>query len=178
MARREVERVSALAQTAMEYYRPRRLIRQSVELISLLESVLSLVEPQLRTQHITVRREFPAQTVQIEVIGDNIQQVILNLLLNAMDALAVRTDQRTVWMEVLAGENEVEVFIEDNGSGLSPEIEERLFEPFVSTKPEGSGLGLSISYELIVDVHGGELEFVPPQHGQGARVRILLPRKG
>lgn len=177
MARREVERVSALAQTAMEYYRPRRLIRQSVELIGLLETVLNLVEPQLRTNHITVRREFNAQRIYIEVIRDNIQQVILNLLLNAMDALVAHLDERTIWIEVVGGENEVEIFIEDSGSGISPSVEERLFEPFVSTKPEGSGLGLSISYELVVDVHGGELDFVPPLHGKGARVRILLPRK-
>jgi len=177
MARREVERVSALAQTAMEYYRPKRLIRQPVELIGLLETVLNLVEPQLRTNHITVKREFPARPIKIEVIRDNIQQVILNLLLNAMDALAAHPDQRTIWMEVIEFENEVEIFIEDNGSGISPDVEERLFEPFVSTKPEGSGLGLSISYELIVDVHGGELDFVSALHGQGARVRILLPRK-
>lgn len=177
MARQEVERVSALAQTAMEYYRPRRLIRQSVELIGLLETVLNLVEPQLRNNHITVRREFPVQPIQIEVIRDNIQQVILNLLLNAMDALAAHPDERTIWIEVIEGENEVEVFIEDSGSGVSPDVAERLFEPFVSTKAEGSGLGLSISYELIVDVHGGELDFAPPQHGLGARVRMLLPRK-
>ena len=104
MARQEVERVSALAQTAMEYYRPRRLIRQSVELIGLLETVLNLVEPQLRNNHITVRREFPAQPIHIEVIRDNIQQVILNLLLNAMDALAALPGERTIWIEVLEGD--------------------------------------------------------------------------
>jgi len=143
----------------------------------LLESVLSLIEPQLRGKQITVSREFPDHSLEIIVIRDHIQQVILNLLLNAMDAVSAKPNHRQIWIEVNDLQSEVELFIEDNGSGISPEVEERLFEPFVTTKPVGSGLGLSISYELIVDVHGGELGFVPPLHGQGARVRVLLPRK-
>ena len=177
LARQEVERVSALAQTAMEYYRPKRLVRQPVDLLGLLESVLSLIEPQLRGKQITVSREFPDHSLEIIVIRDHIQQVILNLLLNAMDAVSAKPNHRQIWIEVNDLQSEVELFIEDNGSGISPEVEERLFEPFVTTKPVGSGLGLSISYELIVDVHGGELGFVHPLHGQGARVRVLLPRK-
>ncbi len=177
LARQEVERVSLLAQTAMEYYRPKRLVRQTVELLGLLETVLNLVEPQVRSNQIMITREFPDHPIEIELIRDNIQQVTLNLLLNAMDALSSISDQRNIWIEVRDLENEVEIFFEDNGGGISPEVEERLFEPFVSTKVDGSGLGLSISYELIVDVHGGELGFVPPIHGQGARVRISLPKK-
>ena len=177
LARQEVERVSLLAQTAMEYYRPKRLVRQTVELLGLLETVLNLVEPQVRSNQIMITREFPDHPIEIELIRDNIQQVTLNLLLNAMDALGSISDQRNIWIEVRDLENEVEIFFEDNGGGISPEVEERLFEPFVSTKVDGSGLGLSISYELIVDVHGGELGFVPPIHGQGARVRISLPKK-
>jgi signal transduction histidine kinase len=177
LARQEVERVSLLAQTAMEYYRPKRLIRQTVELLGLLETVLNLVEPQVRSNQITISREFPDHPIEIELIRDNIQQVTLNLLLNAMDSLSAKLDQRNIWIEVRDLETEVEIFFEDNGAGIAPEVEERLFEPFVSTKADGSGLGLSISYELIVDVHGGELGFVPPLHGQGARVRISLPRK-
>ncbi len=177
LARKEVERVSALAQTAMEYYRPKRLVRQEVELLASLETVLNLVEPQLRNNRISVVRDFPGRPLEIEIIRDNIQQVILNLLINAMDAVTNQPDPRQIWIEVHELENGIEICIEDNGGGLSPEIEERLFEPFVSTKPFGTGLGLSISYELVVDVHGGELSFVQPLHEKGARARIVLPRK-
>ncbi len=177
LARKEVERVSALAQTAMEYYRPGRLVRQKVELLDLFETVLNLVEPQLRNNRISIVRKFPDRPLEIEVIRDNVQQVILNLLINAMDAVSSQSDPRQIWIEVQDLETEIEICIEDNGSGLAPAIEERLFEPFVSTKPFGTGLGLSISYELVVDVHGGELGFVQPLHGQGARARVVLPRR-
>jgi len=177
LAVQQVQRVSSLAQTAMEYYRPKRLVKQKVDLLGLIESVLVLVAPQLATHNITVNRSFPDHPVEITIIRDNLQQVILNLLLNAMDALLESTRDRVIWIDINELETEVEITIEDNGNGLPAEVEARLFEPFVSTKSDGTGLGLSISYELIVDVHGGELGFVPPAHGSGARVRITLPWK-
>lgn len=180
IARNEVERVSGLAQTAMEYYRPSGLVPRPVELLGLVDTVLHLLEPQLKAKNIEVIRNYPDSPVTISIIRDHIQQVILNLLLNAMDAmdaLGGKTDMRQIWIDISEHENDVEISVEDNGIGLAQSVEERLFEPFVSTKAYGSGLGLSISYELVVEVHGGELGFVPPLRGEGARVRLLLPRR-
>lgn len=177
LANQQIKRVSGLAQTAMEYYRPDRLVRKRIEILGLVESVLDLIAPQLASHQISVERMFPDHPIDIEIIHDNIQQVILNVLLNGMDAVLEHDIERKIWVEIQELEHEIEISIEDNGCGIPPEIEERLFEPFNSTKPNGTGLGLSISYELVVDVHGGELGFVPPLHGSGARARIVLPWK-
>lgn len=177
IARKEVERVSGLAQNAMEYYRPSSLSPRPVELLGLLDTVFNLLEPQLKENKIQVIRSYPDSPVILPVIRDHIQQVMLNLMLNAMDAISSKPDPRLIWVEVSESDREIEISVEDNGSGLAQAVEERLFEPFVTTKISGSGLGLSISYELIVEVHGGELSFVPPQRGKGARVQIILPRR-
>ncbi|MHB8193122.1 MAG: sensor histidine kinase [Bellilinea sp.] len=177
IARKEVERVSALAQTTMEYYRPGSFVPYPVEMLGLVDGVLNLLDPQLKNYNIEVIRNYPDNPIIIPIIRDHVQQVILNLLLNAMDALSSKDEQRQIWIDISENDKEVEISVEDNGVGLAESVEERLFEPFVSTKSYGSGLGLSISYELIVEVHGGDLGFVSPLRGQGARVRVVLPRR-
>jgi len=177
MARREVERVSKMAQTAMEYHRPTQVDINLVNINGLLDSVLTLLDAQLRESQIEVVRSSPEVDLEVPVIRDKVQQVVLNLMLNALDALSTVDHPQKIWIDLSELENGIEICIEDNGPGLDPSIEHRLFEPYVSTKAYGSGLGLAISYELIVDVHGGELGFVPPVHAQGARVRIVLPRR-
>lgn len=177
IARKEVERVSGLAQNAMEYYRPSSLAPRPVELLGLLDTVFNLLEPQLKEKNIELILNYPENPIILPVIRDHIQQVMLNLLLNAIDAISSKPDARRIWVDVQESDHEVEIAVEDNGSGLTQAVEERLFEPFVTTKTSGSGLGLSISYELIVEVHGGELSFIQPKWGKGARVRIVLPRR-
>jgi len=177
MARREVERVSKMAQTAMEYHRPSHVDINPENIKHLLDSVLTLLDAQLRENQIEVVRSSSGADLDVPMIRDKVQQVVLNLVLNAQDALSTVDHPKKIWIDVADHENGIEICIEDNGPGLDPAIEQRLFEPFVSTKAYGSGLGLAISYELIVDVHGGELGFVPPVHAQGARVRIVLPRR-
>lgn len=148
-----------------------------MELLGLLDTVFNLLEPQLKEKNIELILNYPENPIILPVIRDHIQQVMLNLLLNAIDAISSKPDARRIWVDVQESDHEVEIAVEDNGSGLTQAVEERLFEPFVTTKTSGSGLGLSISYELIVEVHGGELSFIQPKWGKGARVRIVLPRR-
>jgi two-component system NtrC family sensor kinase len=110
-----------------------------------------------------------------------INQVILNLLLNAQQAIEVtKCDGGRIEISTQANRREVVLEIADNGCGIPEEIHSRIFDAFFTTKPvgEGTGLGLSISHSIVAD-HGGriELESAP---GQGARFHIILPleRKG
>jgi C4-dicarboxylate-specific signal transduction histidine kinase len=113
----------------------------------------------------------------VVVIGDRVQleQVILNLLMNAMDAMAdVPRGQRTVVMRAESSDSKAHVVVEDSGPGLRDGASERLFEPFYTTKVSGLGMGLSIA-RSIVESHGGTI-WATNNGGCGAAFHFTLPR--
>jgi signal transduction histidine kinase len=109
--------------------------------------------------------------------------VLLNLISNGFYAATRRKAEARAGYEptvVAATKNlgdGVEIRIRDNGTGISPEVKEKMFDPFFTTKPpgEGTGLGLSLSYDIIVKQHGGSIE-VETQPGEFTEFRIILPR--
>jgi two-component system sensor kinase FixL len=101
-----------------------------------------------------------------------IQQVLLNLIRNAIEAMHGCAQKELVVETVLLDEGMVEVRVADTGSGLAEEIVSRLFQPFVTTKPTGMGVGLSIS-KRIIEAHGGEM-WAEPNPGGGAMFRFTL----
>ena len=101
-----------------------------------------------------------------------IQQVVLNLVRNSMDALK-DVEAPAITVSTALGREEVEVAVKDNGPGLPPEVRERVFQPFVSTKPDGIGIGLSIC-RAIVDAHGGRIE-VHTGANWGTRFSFSVP---
>ncbi len=112
----------------------------------------------------------------IPVLVDNvqIQQVVLNLVRNAVEAMeAVERRELTIATRAITGENLAEIRIVDSGTGIAPEIADRLFQPFVTTKSAGMGLGLSICRE-IVEAHQGTLAALPNPSG-GTVFRLTLP---
>jgi len=99
--------------------------------------------------------------------------VIFNLLLNAMDALD-GCETKRIWCEIALQEKEICVYMEDSGPGIAEEVRGRMFEPFVSSKKNGTGLGLAVSYG-IVEAHGGQLCLIPARHENGACFEIRFP---
>ena len=111
-----------------------------------------------------------------DVLIDKVQihQVVINLIRNAIDALAKADGERTIVLQTRrADPGEVEVTVADTGPGLAPEVRSRLFQPFVTTKPEGMGIGLSIC-RTIVDGHGGRI-WASDHQGGGAAFHFTLP---
>ena len=123
------------------------------------------------------RLEIDAAAELPPVMGDpvHLQQVLLNLILNAMDAVTTApAERRTVTVRAQRhGEREVEVAVTDSGLGIAPGKLPRLFEPFFSTKPNGMGIGLSIS-RTIVEAHGGRI-WAENNPGEGATLPFTLP---
>ena len=177
LAHTELDRLMATVQRMLDFYRPAALDRKPVEINQLVQKVLSLLEQQLTDHEVIVRSRFDPDLPPIMVVSDQIQQVILNLILNAIEAMP-----RGGVLQVESSLNptnpgEVELIFQDSGPGIPPSQRKHLFEPFVSTKEHGTGLGLTVSYGIIT-AHGGSLDLIERpkvNHTQGACFRITLP---
>jgi C4-dicarboxylate-specific signal transduction histidine kinase len=139
------------------------------------QEVIALVSSDVLRSKVELRAELAANLPP--VTGDRIelQQVVLNLILNARDAMSeVRTHPRELLITTLKSKSgDVMVAVRDSGKGLDPKDAEKIFDPFFTTKPEGMGLGLSISRRIIED-HGGTL-WAKPNDGKGATIQFTLP---
>ncbi|MEL7049716.1 MAG: PAS domain S-box protein [Pseudomonadota bacterium] len=128
------------------------------------------------TQDHKVRFEMQTEDDLPEVMIDRvqIQQVVQNLVRNAVDAMRDQMEDQHILLEVMRrGTTQVDVVVEDSGPGLSEEVKKKLFQPFVTTKADGMGVGLSVCRN-IVEAHGGRLTG-ENQHNGGARFRFTLP---
>ncbi|MDE0658703.1 MAG: PAS domain S-box protein [Gammaproteobacteria bacterium] len=121
---------------------------------------------------IDVELDLDADLPPVLVDHVQIQQVVLNLVRNSIDALS-GTETPAITVATASGRHAVEVVVRDNGPGVSPEVRERVFEPFVSTKPDGIGIGLSIC-RTIVEAHGGRIA-VDTGTKRGAAFRFSVP---
>ena len=129
-----------------------------------------------RESGILVRMELSSDLPPVLVDRIQIQQVVLNLVRNGMEALAA-TERRELTIRTAYVDGElIEVAVSDTGPGLSRDVASQLFQPFVTTKAKGMGLGLSIS-RSIIEAHGGRLQAVPNPEG-GLSFRFELPAPG
>jgi C4-dicarboxylate-specific signal transduction histidine kinase len=149
----------------------------AVDLNPLVREVAGLLGSDAATKGITVRLEMSPDLPP--VLGERVQlqQVILNLFMNAYEAMSGAPDgPRELVVRTRCGPAGVEFLVSDTGPGLSDEAFARMFEPFFTTKPEGLGLGLSISRTIVRD-HGGEIRVV--RHaGRGSTMSVTLPPAG
>jgi two-component system, NtrC family, sensor kinase len=133
--------------------------------------------------NVTLARDFDAEAGTIEVFPQEITRVLLNLITNGFYAVSKRkADQGTDFEPTLSAttkgrDDHVEIRIRDNGTGIPPEVKEKMFNPFFTTKPagEGTGLGLSMSHDIIVKQHGGTID-VDTLPGEFTEFTIRLPR--
>ena len=128
--------------------------------------VLELTERELRSHEIVLETKLDSTLPQVKADRVQLQQVLLNLILNAIEAMSAVNDRRRELTVVSAQDTGgVVVEVRDSGIGLNQDRAERVFEAFYTTKPEGLGIGLSIS-RSIVEAHGGRLRAAPNQpHG-------------
>jgi PAS domain S-box-containing protein len=183
-ARAAASRISAEAKRASEVVaRIRALMKKEpartepVNLNEVVQQVLDLVRSQMSRRGIAVRLELAADLPRIEADTVQLQQVVLNLIVNAIDATASRDDARREIM--LATEKlppaEASVSVIDSGVGINSEDVEQVFTPFYTTKPGGMGMGLSIS-RRIIEAHGGRL-WATQNRGPGATFRFSIPAR-
>jgi len=149
--------------------------QETIDLFATVRESLALIAHDAARRQVHVDTKLPSGPCP--VVGDKVllQQVVVNLVVNAMDAMAATppASKHVVIGHAMTVES-VEISIQDNGSGLLPELDGRLFEPFVSTKSDGIGIGLTIT-RSIVDMHGGTID-ARNNPGSGATFRFSLPR--
>ncbi|MDH5507373.1 MAG: response regulator, partial [Anaerolineae bacterium] len=151
LAQDEMERLMLTVQRMLDFYRPGAIDRKPTDIPELLERVLKLLGQQLVNQDIEVKRQFSKPIPPAVVVSNQMQQVFFNLILNAMEAMP---DGGQLAIEGKQHNGSLEILFEDTGPGISVEEQENIFEPFMSTRENGNGLGLSVSYGILT-AHGG-----------------------
>ncbi len=168
MTQQELERLMTTVQRMLDFYRPSAEFKP-VQVLDLLEHVLNLLGQQLRERNIRVTSAWPARLPSIKAISNQIEQVFINLILNAFDAMP---EGGELWISIAQKRKMLEITFQDTGKGVPLDVQANIFEPFVSTKGT-SGLGLSVSYD-IVTAHGGRLDLLADRV-PGACFRVMLP---
>lgn len=189
-ARQAVQRIVRDANRAGEVVaRVRRLLRQGelqrepLRMEQVVDEVLDLVRMEAQTARIALLYEPPRGLPEVRADRVQVQQIVLNLLMNAMEAIGARTGGAR-WVEVtlaatdslegLKGHDAVRVDVRDSGIGLARQDVDKVFDAFHTTKPGGMGMGLAIS-RSIVEAHGGRLWATPGGQGGGATFSVVLP---
>jgi two-component system, NtrC family, sensor kinase len=182
------KRADAIVKNMLLHSRAGSGDHRPVDINALVEEGLNLAYHGARAEkqgfNITLEKSFDPTAGEADVFPQDITRVLLNLISNGFYAATKRKAEANGgdYEPTLAATtknlgNRVEIRIRDNGTGIPPEVRERLFTPFFTTKPagEGTGLGLSISHDIIVKQHGGSIE-VDTHPGEFTEFRIVLPR--
>jgi PAS domain S-box-containing protein len=167
----EIKRLAVLVTEFLDFARPKPLAKKATSLNALAERVARLLEDDAKAAHVEIACDLPSKELIASVDASKIEQVLLNLARNAIEALApMNGGHLTVRMR--RQPNHAVVEIEDDGPGL-PSEDAPIFDAFYSTKPQGTGLGLAITHRIVTD-HGGSIEV---ESGSGRtifRVSLLL----
>jgi signal transduction histidine kinase/CheY-like chemotaxis protein len=173
LAKTELERLRLTVQRMLDFYRPVTDVADRIDLADLIRYVVALMSKQLAESAVSVELDLASDLPQVAGHGSQIQQVFINLVLNAADAMSAGGRLQVGAHPTMGG---VEIMFTDTGPGIPADKQGNIFEPFFSTKDGGSGLGLTVSYN-IVSAHGGTLELVPGA-ARGASFRVFLPTGG
>ncbi|MES9980477.1 MAG: ATP-binding protein, partial [Candidatus Thiodiazotropha sp. 6PLUC5] len=177
-----MEKIAAQADRAGEIIRQlRRLVRKEplenaeVDVNDLVNAVAVLIRPDINRAEVRLEMDMQKPLPKVLAQPIQIEQVILNLARNAIEALAEVSDRERI-LHIVTREDSKEsirLWVRDNGPGIKAELESTLFDPFVTSKSDGMGLGLSISYGII-EAHGGKLS-INPDYRTGAEFSFNLP---
>jgi signal transduction histidine kinase len=169
---RQTFRAAKIVNGLLNLARPAQVDSGPCDINAVINDVLSLLEHQFRNGSIQVRKELAQESPVVQGIEHKLQQVFLNLFLNARDAMP-----KGGWLTIASREDQDGAIVEiaDTGSGIPPEQLSRIYDPFFTTKEigKGTGLGLSITYGIVQE-HGGIIT-CDSQVGQGTRFSIRLP---
>jgi two-component system NtrC family sensor kinase len=183
------KRADSIVKNMLLHYREGSGERRPVSINALADDSLNLAYHGARAENqdfkIRLERSFDPTTGEVDLFPQEMTRALLNLISNGFYAATKRIakigfDEHEPTLSVATKNlgNSVEITIRDNGGGIPPEVREKMFNPFFTTKPpgEGTGLGLSLSYDIVVKQHAGLIE-VDTQPGEFTELKVVLPRK-
>jgi len=168
----EVDRLNRVVGQLLEFSRPVSILPRPVRLDRLIADSVKLVESQARAKGVTVAVRHPADMPEVRLDADRLSQVLLNLLLNGIEAMG-RNGVLTVEVRETANARRLDIRVSDTGIGIRPEDLAHIFEPYFTTKPSGTGLGLAIAHNII-ETMCGEIT-VQSAPGAGATFILKIP---
>jgi signal transduction histidine kinase len=172
--RDEVAELNRFLEGFLDFARPAPLDLEPVAVNDVAEEVLGLVGPLLEKQRVRAARAFAERLPSVNADGRQIKQVVVNLCLNAVQAMPDGGVLTVATREAPAGGRRgVELLVSDTGPGVKAALREQIFEPFITTKAGGTGLGLAVSLGII-ERHGGSIS-VEGEEGKGATFSVWLP---
>lgn len=169
--RREVDRLNRILKDFRRYAKLPELELQDTEIGNLIEEVLDFIEPETERQDIHLIRNIDSLP-NIKLDSAQIRQMLINLIINANQAME---DGGKLTVSARLSGNYIIIEIEDTGPGIPPEVQDKMFELFYSTKKDGTGVGLAI-VKQVIEKHGGKIK-VKSQIDEGTKFTIFLPIK-
>jgi C4-dicarboxylate-specific signal transduction histidine kinase len=153
---REGQRAAEVIQSVRSMFKSKELVRASVDLNQLIHEVLALVQGTLEKHGVVVHTELDEALIPVTGNRVQLQQVLFNLVTNAIEAMELVADRSVLVKSELESGGGVRVTVEDSGSGIDPKVIDQIFTSFFTTKTDGMGMGLSIC-QAIIESHGGRL---------------------
>ena len=171
---KETKRCKTIIENLLRFARQEKTVFEPIDVNRVVEDAVAIVSHQLELQQVKVRKELAEDLPAIRGHANQLQQVLMNLMINAQDAMEGHPGTVTVTTGRPHAER-IEVRVIDTGPGIPKEVQGKLFEPFFTTKPtgKGTGLGLAVTYGIVKD-HGGDIR-VESEPGHGATFIITLP---
>ena len=169
---RETVRCKTIIQELLEFSRDREPQKEMVNPNTIIEKALKMLENEFRLHHIQIKKQLSDDLQETMLDENQIEQIFVNLLLNAVQAI-IKKGVITVTSRMDENREKALIEIADTGSGISAENIAKIFEPFFSTKPKGTGLGLAVSYAIVKNHQGDINAFSKP--GEGTRFVLEFP---
>ncbi len=172
---RQLQRLLALVERLKSFARPEAMQMAPTDLNEVVKGALSLIRTEVHHEGVELDLELAADLPVVQAVPTQLDRVVLNLALNALDAM--EHEPKTLRIATELDGDEVALSVTDSGPGIPPELQERLFEPFFTTKPTGTGMGLFSCRRIVEEEHGGTIE-VDSRVGEGTTVTVRLPIGG
>ncbi len=176
--RRDDKRAGNVIDRMRALYKRKSIVSNRLDLRELVEDTIALTRGDAAARQVKLTLQMPAQLPEAQGDRVHLQQVLLNLILNGLDAMAgIQRSRRSLTVRVSETKNgNLQVSVNDHGTGIAPESAAQIFEPFFTTKPNGMGMGLAIS-QTIIEAHGGDI-WVESKAGKGTTFTFILPPAG